>query len=96
MVYHKRFPTSKCLGDIREVRWEQGQCDLLTGGFPCQPYSVAGKRKGKSDHRALWPEMFRAIREVKPRWVLAENIAGIINLELENVLADLEGAGYET
>ena len=94
-VYHKRFPKSRCLGDIREVRWEEGQCDLLTGGFPCQPFSVAGKRRGKADDRSLWHEMFRAIREVHPTWILGENVTGIINMELEQVCLDLEGEGYE-
>ena len=73
---------------------DDGGIHLLTGGFPCQPFSIAGKRRGKEDYRSLWHEMFRAIREVKPRYVLAENVTGIESMELENVLADLEGAGY--
>ena len=70
--------------------------DLLTGGFPCQPFSVAGKRKGKEDDRFLWPEMFRVIKEIRPRWVVAENVAGIVRMALDDCLSDLEGEGYST
>jgi DNA (cytosine-5)-methyltransferase 1 len=70
--------------------------DLLTGGFPCQPFSCAGKRKGKEDNRFLWPEMFRVIQEIRPRWVIAENVAGIVRMELDNCISDLEGEGYST
>lgn len=77
----------------------RGKVDVLTGGFPCQPYSVAGKRKGKEDERHLWPEMLRAIREIKPGYVVGENVYGITNwndgLVFHEVQADLEAEGYE-
>lgn len=77
----------------------RGKIDILTGGFPCQPYSVAGKRKGKEDERHLWPEMLRAIREIQPRWVVGENVLGLVNwnggLVFHEVQTDLESQGYE-
>lgn len=77
----------------------RGRIDILTGGFPCQPYSMAGKRQGTEDARHLWPEMLRAIRECRPTWIVGENVPGLINwsggLVFEQVCADLEGEGYE-
>jgi len=77
----------------------RGQIDILTGGFPCQPYSAAGKRLGKEDERHLWPEMLRAIREIQPTWVVGENVLGLVNwnggLVFHEVQTDLEAQGYE-
>ena len=73
--------------------------DILTGGFPCQPYSVAGKQKGTDDNRYLWPDMFRVIKEIKPTFIIAENVRGIINIQdgmvFETVCSDLESEGFE-
>jgi DNA (cytosine-5)-methyltransferase 1 len=77
----------------------RGKIDILTGGFPCQPYSAAGKRLGKEDDRHLWPEMLRAIREIQPTWVVGENVLGLVNwnggLVFDEVQTDLEAEGYE-
>jgi DNA (cytosine-5)-methyltransferase 1 len=95
-VLKKHWPDVPCHKDIREVRGElYAGVTLLTGGFPCQPFSVAGKQRGKDDNRYLWPEMCRVIREARPAWIIGENVAGIVNLALDQVCADLEAEGYE-
>jgi DNA (cytosine-5)-methyltransferase 1 len=87
---------SRVFSDIRTLSGhdEFAGVSLVTGGFPCQPFSCAGKRRGTADDRHLWPEMLRVIAEARPAWVLGENVAGIINMELDTVLSDLEGIGY--
>ncbi|NBW23217.1 MAG: DNA (cytosine-5-)-methyltransferase [Caulobacteraceae bacterium] len=95
-VLRKHWPEIQCHKDIREVRGElYAGVTLITGGFPCQPFSVAGKQRGKDDNRYLWPEMLRVIREARPAWIIGENVAGIVNLALDTVCADLEAEGYE-
>lgn len=96
-VLRKHWPDVPIHGDIKTFDAKQyaGTIDLLTGGFPCQPFSVAGKRQGKGDDRHLWPAMLEVIKTVGPRWILGENVAGIVQMELDAVLSDLEGEGYE-
>ena len=95
----QRFTGSTVHGDIRNLTAYNGRIDILTGGFPCQPFSQAGKRRGTDDNRFLWPEMLRVIREFRPRWVIAENVRGIVTIEqgmvFEQVCFSLENAGYE-
>jgi len=97
-VLAKNFPNVKRYGDIREFDGTEyrGAIDILSGGFPCQPFSQAGKRKGKEDDRHLWPEYLRVIREIKPSYVIGENVIGIIDMELDNIITDLESEGYTT
>jgi DNA (cytosine-5)-methyltransferase 1 len=91
-----RYPESEKYRDIKTLRGSDlEKVDIIMGGFPCQPFSVAGRQKGKDDNRYLWPEMLRVIDEVRPRWVVGENVPGIINLALDTVCADLESKGYE-
>jgi len=100
-VLKHHFPNAKPHGDITKTDFTiyRGQCDILTGGFPCQPYSSAGKRLGKEDERHLWPEMLRAIREIQPGYVVGENVRGLTNwnggVVFDEVQADLEAEGYE-
>jgi len=95
-VLAKHWPNVPIHEDIRKLdgRQYRGTVDVVCGGFPCQPFSAAGKQGGRDDDRDLWPEMFRVIREVQPTWVIGENVAGFVNMELDRTLSDLEGAGY--
>ena len=95
-VLKKHWPDVPIHDDIRKVRGElYAGITLLTGGFPCQPFSLAGKQRGKADDRYLWPEMLRVIREAGPTWIVGENVAGIVNMALDQVHTDLEAEGYE-
>lgn len=94
-VLKKNFPEIPIHNDIKSLSGcEYGPVDIITGGFPCQPYSVAGLRRGNEDDRALWPEMLRVIRTARPSWIIGENVTGIVNLALDGVLDDLEAEGY--
>ena len=100
-VLNHHFPNSKLYKDVRtfDATAYAGRIDILTGGFPCQPFSAAGKRLGTEDSRHLWPSMLRIIREVKPRYVVGENVRGLLSwsggLVFEEVCSDLEAEGYE-
>ena len=96
-VLEKHWPTVERCTDIRSLngRKYRGTIDLLSGGVPCQPYSGAGKRKAFDDDRDLWPEMFRIVQEVRPTWVLGENVANFVNLGLDRTILNLESEGYE-
>jgi len=95
------WPNAELFTDITKSNFTKyaNKIDVLTGGFPCQPYSSAGKRLGKEDDRHLWPKMLRAIREIQPRYVVGENVRGLTNwnggLVFDEVQADLEAEGYE-
>jgi len=97
-VLGRHWPDVPIHNDIKELDGNEyrGSVELVCGGFPCQPFSVAGERRGEKDDRALWKEMYRVIREVQPAWVFGENVTGIISMELDNVLLDLEDEGYAT
>jgi DNA (cytosine-5)-methyltransferase 1 len=100
-VLRHHFPEAEGFGDITKTDFTkyEGKIDIITGGFPCQPFSLAGKRKGADDERYLWHEMLRAIQEVKPKFVIAENVFGITNIDgglvFEQVCLDLENEGYK-
>jgi DNA (cytosine-5)-methyltransferase 1 len=95
-VVKQHFPNSKCYTDIKNFDGKQyaNKIDIISGGFPCQPFSVSGKRKGDSDDRFLWPENLRVIREIQPFAYVGENVPGIISMALDQVLNDLENEGY--
>lgn len=102
-VLERHWPDVPRWKDIRTLtgesfyeRTDRRTVDIISGGFPCQPFSVAGKRRGKEDDRYLWPEMVRVIKELRPAWVVGENVAGIIKMALPDILSELGGLGYRT
>jgi DNA (cytosine-5)-methyltransferase 1 len=100
-VLHHYWPNAESFDDITKTDFTKyaNKIDILTGGFPCQPYSSAGQRKGKEDERHLWPQMLRAIREIKPKYIVGENVFGLLNwnggMVFDEVHSDLEFEGYE-
>jgi DNA (cytosine-5)-methyltransferase 1 len=96
-VLKKHWPNVPIFDDIRKLKGKDiGAIDIITGGYPCQPFSVAGKQKAEQDPRHLWPEYFRLIKELRPTWVIGENVSGHIKLGLDSVLEDLASEGYST
>ena len=94
-VLARHWPDVPIFTDVYELRGDQFEgIDIVYGGFPCQPFSVAGKQKGKADARHLWPEVARLVGEIKPRWCFFENVPGILNIAGDDVCADLERLGY--
>lgn len=92
-VLKKHWPTVPIYDDVRTLKHD-GSVDVITGGYPCQPFSLAGKREGKEDDRHLWPAMFDLIKTHRPSWIIGENVAGHISMGLDDVLADLESEDY--
>ena len=98
-VLHKHWSDVPIYEDIKKLDGTKIKADVIVGGFPCQSFSIAGKQKGKEDERYLWDEMFRVIKEVKPRWIIGENVQNLINIAdgqiLQGIHNDLESQSYE-
>jgi DNA (cytosine-5)-methyltransferase 1 len=94
-VLAKHWPGTPIHLDVRKLTGADiGPVDVICGGYPCQPFSTAGKRQGADDDRHLWPEFMRLVAELRPAWVIGENVAGHISMGLDDVLADLEAENY--
>ena len=97
-VLAKHWPDVPISDDVKELASDPRRlvpdCDILTAGYPCQPFSLAGKRRGEKDDRHIWPEIFTIVQAKRPRWCVFENVSGHINMGLDQVLSDLEGEGY--
>lgn len=102
-ILQKHWPDVPLFKDVTKLDREEltnagiepDSIDIVSGGFPCQPFSIAGHRKGTEDDRDLWPEMFRIIKQIWPTWVVGENVANFANMELDRTLSNLECAGYQ-
>jgi DNA (cytosine-5)-methyltransferase 1 len=96
-VLAKNFIGVPIFKDIKELKRSDinESIDIITGGFPCQPFSIAGRKKGTEDNRDLWPQMFRVIKEFKPAWVIGENVANFVSMAFQRTKTDLESEGYE-
>jgi len=96
-VLEKNFPNIPIHRDVRDLNGQDYRgIGIITGGYPCQPFSCAGNRKGKEDYRYIWPEMLRVITQSRPTWVLCENVVGHVTLGLDKTITDLENEGYTT
>ena len=94
-VLAKHWPDVPCFPDVTKLKGSDvGRVNVICGGYPCQPFSTAGKRQGKEDDRHLWPEFMRLVVELRPAWVIGENVAGHVSMGLDDVLSDLESEGY--
>lgn len=94
-VLAKHWPKVPIFNDVRTLEYDEA-IDVITGGYPCQPFSTAGKRQGQADDRHLWPAMFSLIKKHRPTWVIGENVVGHISMGLDEVLSDLESCGFAT
>lgn len=92
-VLAKNFPGVPNYGDVRNVPGSAAAW-LVTGGFPCQPFSYSGEQRGTDDDRYLWPEMAEIVKHVRPTWLLAENVLGIVNMGIDQIFDDLAHIGY--
>ena len=92
-VLRKHWPDVPIYEDVGDIEYD-GPVDVICGGYPCQPFSIAGKRRGEEDDRHLWPAMLALIKKHRPTWVIGENVAGHISMGLDSVLSDLEDIGY--
>lgn len=95
-IIEKRFPGIPNFGDIKQIDWTTVPAvDIITAGYPCQPFSNAGQRKGENDPRHIWPEILEAIRHLRPRYAILENVRGHLSLGFDRVLSDLASIGFD-